>query len=134
MVISKKQKRDLECIKFFIPRVFNNCKITIEDEIMFLENSDRGLHKEKIDYKRKSIDGFHALIEGKKWRKIMINQYEQGILDGSVPYVVLLEYMPRFVVDYLKKEMFKGYDKDTIQNSYNELMEERSLEVNDQLV
>jgi hypothetical protein len=67
-----------------------------------------------------------------------MEMYEEGILDGSTPYFVLLggatkkrkwyqfwkekwinEPIPRSVVDFMKKEMFKGHDVETIEMAYN---------------
>jgi len=129
MKLTKGQILDLESIKYFIPRCMQDIKITDDDISMFLENSERGLHKEKIDGTRRTMDGFHALLEGKKWRGIHIHEmYEPGVLEGTVPYYVLLggedkkELMPRTVVDFLKKEMFQGIDAELIERCYQEIL------------
>lgn len=143
--ITQSQKNDIECIKWFIPSiVFKNIIITDLDINKFLDYSERGKNKELIgDYK---IDGFNALIQGKRWRGIHIHElYEQGILDGTIPYFTLLggfcggkrkwynlrryfvgkfkhDLIPRVVVNFLKKEMFKGKDAELIENCYQELI------------
>lgn len=112
---TKKQKEDLETIEYFIPTDLRHILINDEDRRMFLENSERGLHKEKI----KTIDiddGFNALIWGKIWRGRHMEMYENGILDASMPYCVLLENTPKSVVDFMSKEIFKGIDGELIQS------------------
>jgi len=120
MKFSTKQQKDLETIKFFIPMCMKKIDITEEDIENFFQYSDRGLNKDLKDKRR--MDGFNALIQGKRWRGIYIHEmYEQGVLDGSVPYFVLLEDMPRVVVDFLKKEMFGGMSAGNIEEAYLEL-------------
>lgn len=107
MNFTKRQLEDLETIEYFIPSVLKHIKITDEDRKMFLENSERGLHNDKIEQASKAIafyketegkvsyvpkyQGFNALIEGKKWRGIHIHElYEQGVLEGNIGYFTLL--------------------------------------------
>lgn len=121
-MLTVKQQKDLETIKYFIPKAWKNVTITDEDVKMFFEYSDQGKNKEK----RKDTNlitteyaGFNALCDGKKWRGIHTHElYEKGILDGSMPYYVILEDMPRSVVDFLKKEMFTGIDSEVIEECY----------------
>jgi len=122
-MLTQKQKIDLETIKYFIPKAYKDILITENDEKMFLEYSEKGLHKEKKEFgslvDNGEYKGFNALCEGKRWRGIHIHElYEQGILDGSMPYGLILEDMPRAVVDFLKKEMFCGIDSDVIERCY----------------
>jgi hypothetical protein len=112
MNLSEKQFKDLETVKFFIPKTYKELVITEEDIEHFFNYSERGLSPEG-----KSI-GFEALIEGKRWRGIHMQMYEDGVLDGSMPYAVILEDMPRFVIDFMKKEMFKGIDSKIIEKVY----------------
>ena len=120
--MTEKQSNDIETRKYFIPICFKHIEITNNDIEMFLENSEKGLHKDKIDKSRRKIDGFHALIEGKKWRGIHVHEmYEQGISSGDVPYSVLVDGMPRVLVNFLKREMFQGSDSGLIERCYNNL-------------
>lgn len=122
------QSKDLETVKWFIPDCMKHILITNDDEIMFLENSERGLHKEKISGMPYTMDGFNALIQGKKWRGIHVHEmYEPGVLESSVPYYSLLQAMPQVVVDFLKKEMFKGQDVDLIDRVYKIIHGEREF-------
>lgn len=116
--MTSKQRTDLECIKHFIPRCMKDILITEEDERDFLSYSERGMFKDRhVQFGR---TGFDALCEGKRWRGIHVHEmYEQGIMDGSVPYCVLVEGLPRVVVDFLKKEMFEGNDAELIEMCYN---------------
>lgn len=107
---------------WFMPSAVKNAKITDEDIQMFFEYSERGLHKDKVGtwaMDKKYQNGFNALCEGKRWRGVHMRMYEGGVLDLSMPYSVILENMPRYVVDFIKKEMFKGADADIIENCYN---------------
>ena len=71
--------------------------------------------------------GFFVLLMGKRWRGITIHElWEEGVIEGSVPYFTLLggfdEPLPRNVVDFMKKEMFKGIDADIIENCYQSIL------------
>lgn len=115
MKLTKKQIKDLNSVKYFIPKALKNNKITDEDIRLFFEYSDRWLNWDKIKgYRVWNIDWFNTLIEWKRWRGIHIWMYEQWILDWSVPYYDLLKWMPLDVKDIIKKEMFKWVDKDRI--------------------
>jgi len=117
--ITKKQRKDLNTIKYFIPSWVKYPKITKESELMFLEYSERGLHKNKIN--DRSLDGFNALIQGKRWRGIHVHEmYEDSILEGSIPYYSLIENMPIEVVEFIAKEIFQGKDKKLILELYDE--------------
>lgn len=119
MNLTKKQEKDLETILYFIPEKINKEIITDKDILNFFEYSEKGLHKEKIlNYE---IDGFNAILQGKRWRGIHMQMWEDGVLSGDIPYAVLLEDMPRNVVDFMKKEMFKGIDSYLIEETYKTL-------------
>ena len=103
-----KQEADLSVVEWFIPEVLKDVIITDDDRDSFLSISERGIYPKHI------TQGLNALLEGKRWRGIHIHElYEPGILDGSVPYYMLLgkaddRPMPPNVVEFLKKETFKG--------------------------
>lgn len=114
--------KEIECIKFFIPRVCRNVRITKLAIRKYFEWSERGFHKKELEGMIRKKSGFNSLVEGKRWRGIHVHElYERGILDGSVPYLVLLEGMPRLVVNFLRKEMFKGKDSELIEKIYTKL-------------
>lgn len=152
--MTEKQSKDIEVIEYFIPEVCKKVFITDEDRNMFLEYSEQGKHKNKKgewSHGEQYRNGFNALCEGKRWRGIHIHEmYEQGVLDGSVPYFALLggcdktikrkwwqfwkkrytfvhSIPPRSVVDFLKKEMFKGQDAEIIENCYQSLVDKRTI-------
>lgn len=104
--ITKKQENDLFSILYFLPQ--KKVKITKEDTRDFFNFSDRG------EMPKRETKGYEALKEGKRWRGIHMRMYEEGIMDGSVPYSVLLEEMPQKIVSFISKEMFKGKDKKLI--------------------
>lgn len=108
MKLTNKQKIDLETILFFIPNTLKHTDITNEDIKMFFEFSDKWLHKELRKKYSNKINWFNTLCEWKRWRGIYIWIYEEWVLDWSMPYSVIFEWMPENVIIFLKKEMFKG--------------------------
>ena len=123
--MTQRQKNDLETVKYFIPSWVYWSEITEKDELMFLENSERGLHVDKIHgafFQKKNRNGFNALIQGKKWRGIHMEMYEDGVMDCTMPYYEILENQPRSVVNFIKKEMFQGKDADVIEACYRKAM------------
>lgn len=118
-MISKKQQKDINTILYFIPDDLKEIKITDEDIKDFLDYSDLGKKKrEGKVYGKDEMNGYDALIEGKRWRGIHMQIYEDGILDGSMPYSVILEDVSQDVKEFMSKEIFKGVDRELIIN-YN---------------
>lgn len=141
MKLTNKQKIDLETILYFIPENMKTIKITDSDIQKFFEFSDEGKHKEEKK-QRWGNTWFDVLVQGKVWRWRHMQMYEDGILDGSMPYFILLwwlskkrkwyqfwkskyynEPIPRSVVDFMKKEMFKWHDVEVIERVYKLLSE-----------
>lgn len=128
MKLSPHRKSDLETVMYFIPPACKGIPITEQDIQMFFENSEQGLHKEKIKISHFS-DGFNALLQGKSWRGVHMGMWEEGILDGSVPYYDILKEVPRSVVDFMKKEMFGGKDAELIiERCYQDILKEKDAE------
>lgn len=138
MKFTSKQQKDLETITFFIPKAISHIKITEEDIQKFFEYSDQGKHREDKQMSHFE-DGFNALVEGKRWRGVHMGLWEEGVLEGSVPYFTLLggyennkrwwqfwkskhKPIPRSVVDFMEKEMFKGADAELIENCYRKIL------------
>lgn len=72
MKLSNNQQKELVVWKYFMPQSFKDIEITDKDIKMFFENSQQGLHKDLISpYK---INGFNALIWGKKWAGIHMHE------------------------------------------------------------
>ena len=69
-----KQQRDLESVRYFIPRIMKNIEITKQNEIDFLQHSERGIIKEREHILLRKADGLDALLEGKRWRGITIHE------------------------------------------------------------
>lgn len=97
-------------------------------EECFFDVSDKGL----LEIRCNNLKELNKLRWGKVWRGRHMEMYEEGILDASMPYCVLLgrdekEIMPRLVVDFLKREMFKGVDSEIIERVYQEIIKGRKL-------
>jgi hypothetical protein len=150
--MTEKQRQDLETIEYFIPKALSHINVTDKDRQMFLEYSERGLHKDKIKGSVFASDftGLDALCEGKRWRGVHMRMYEEGVLEGTMPYFTILGGydktvkrkwlqfwkprcthvhvpIPRTVVDFMKKEMFKGIDAEIIENCYNHCLALNSI-------
>ena len=174
MKLTNKQLRDLETIKYFIPEGITDFspyendgfkvsgkkeflrKSTIPDQPWrFIEDSEgRSPEEAFFEYsdgtaKNKEIRTYDLLslyfyLEGKKWRGIHMQMYEEGVLSGDMPYFIILGGdakeirrkwwqfwrpkssfqhipIPREVVDFMKKEMFKGIDAEIIEDCYQSL-------------
>lgn len=108
-----KQQRDIETATYFVPQVMQSIPITEEHVGQYLAVSEHG---------EKNAGKFdeNPLIQGKRNRGLHMQLWEEGILEGTVPYYTLLHdpKPPRSVVDFMKKDMFKGTDADIIEQTY----------------
>lgn len=138
MRLSPAQRNDIELCKYF-----HACSPTEEQIVEYLTVSERGEGKTgKFSH--------NPLVIGKTRRGLTMGMWEEGVLEGTVPYLTLLggyeeviqrkwwnpmrwvqgkiklhhKPIPRFVVDFMKKEMFKGADADVIENCYRTLVNE----------
>lgn len=128
--LSNRQKADLETVLYFAPKDMKEKYPPTEQDIKeFFEYSEKGLHKDKVtSLKYSNFTGFDTLIQGKRWRGIMLHEvFEPSVLEGSLPYDFLLggEDTPRTRawVDFFKKEMFKGVDADIIEKVYQRILQ-----------
>ena len=113
MKLTNKQQKDLDTILYFsLERICKKEEITNKDIEDFFAFSERGI-KPEIETK-----GYKELNNAKGWRGVHVGMYEEGVLDGTMPYIVILEGAPRCVVDFMKREMFKGIDAEVIENCY----------------
>ena len=141
MKISKKQQIDLETIKYFVPEDWSKIEIIDKDITDFFAMSEKGIKKERPRYFKsiEEITGYDVLLEGKRRRGIHMEMWEDGILSGDVPYYTLLgglennkkwyefwrskhKPIPREVVNFMKREMFKGGDAKLIEHVYASLL------------
>lgn len=137
MKLSKAQQNELVVWKYFIPKTVKWDAENEEDIKKFFEWSEQGKHKERNPYGDTSY--FEALRQGKRWAGIHMEMYEEGVLEGSTPYITLLggfenikrwwqfwksEHKPILVQvkDFLKKEMFKGHDAEIIERCYQSIL------------
>lgn len=136
--MTPKQAKDMKSIKYFIPIRMRHIKITDEDIEEFLLLSERGAGTDK---RGKFVST--ALAQGKRWREWHMREYETGIDSTEMPLYMLLggcegsrsKYnpvswfygrvydipIPREVVDYMKKSMYKGTFAERIERVYQEL-------------
>ena len=133
--------KEIERIEYFIPKNYKGNaygKKAITADEAFILKSEKG-----IDTPLEDIENpyrYRQLLEGKRWQGIHChNLWEEGVIDGSVPYWVLLggedpkEIPPRNIVDFMKKEMFRGADSDLIEAIYQDILEEQELKQQDKL-
>ena len=92
----------------------------------FAEFSERGI---KPDFSKIINPLRYKDLEQAKIREGQhIAMYEQGILDGSVPYWTLLggenpkEIPPLEIMKFLSKQLFKGMDKNLIEEVYQKVL------------
>lgn len=111
--------KDVQIAEHFIPTSLRHIPITDDDRQIFTEWASKGMHKDKVK-KSHFDDGFNALVNGKRRAGLHMGLWEEGVVDGSLPYYTLLveEQPPRFVVDFMKQEMFKGKDAKLIEQVY----------------
>lgn len=113
-MMTTNKKSELERLKWFSPHIFK--KITEKDIKAYFDSSERGIG-----------DG-GKIGMAKSRQGIILTEYEKGILDRTTPYFTILggeeskEFPPRDIVDFLKKELFKGIDADFIENMYQEVI------------
>lgn len=123
MKLTKGQRRDIDLCRYFYP-----CDPTDEDIQEYLDMSEKG----KGGNRGKFSD--NPLVVGKTRRGLAMEMYEEGVLEGTMPYFTLLggyasnknkhKPIPRFVVDFMKKEMFRGMDANIIEEVYSNLCEQ----------
>lgn len=117
--MTKAQHDDIELAKYFIPEQFLSIPITLEDEIKYLGYSEQGRHKDDAVF-GEANNGFQVLLLGKSRRGLHVDLWEQGVLEGTFPYADLFnKSVPRMVIDFMKKEMFKGRDAELIETIYS---------------
>lgn len=114
-----KTNKEILIARYFIPSCLKHITITKTDEEKFIEWASQGKHRKDVKQSHFE-DGFNTLVSGKKRAGIHVGVWEEGVMDGSVPYHSLLggedpsEILPDYVVKFMAKEMFKGVDKDII--------------------
>lgn len=150
MNLTKNQQNEIIVWEYFMPTNVKWLPKTNEDLKKFFEWSEQGKHKDRVMVG--DLSYFEALRQGKRWAGIHIHEmYEQGVLEGTMPYFTLLggfnttvkrkwwqfwkpkythihKPIPRQVVDFMKKEMFKGKDAEIIEKCYQAIIENEKIE------
>lgn len=86
MKLSKAQLTEIEVWEYFMPSGFG--KRNDNDLKRFFEWSEKGLHRGVVNGDNSY---FRGLQEGKRWAGIHMHElYEQGVLDGTMPYFTIL--------------------------------------------
>lgn len=112
MKLTPKQQIEIERLKWFSKRT----DFTDKEINEYFDWSEHGI----------GTGGILSLIKEKQG--ITMGMWEQGILDGSVSYFTLLggedkkELPPLNVINFIKKEMFKGVDADIIECTYQDIL------------
>lgn len=136
MKLTKSQQKELVVWRYFIPTCCHWKGETEEDLKKFFEWSEKGKHKESH---YGDLSYFNALREGKSWAGVNMQMWEDGVLDGTMPYFTILgglendkkwwqfwksphKPIPREIVDFMKKELFKGVDAEIIEDCYQSLL------------
>lgn len=137
MKLTKSQQNELLVWEYFIPPNLKWLARTEDDIKKFFEWSEQGKHRDRSMVG--DLSYFNALREGKSWAGVNWKMYEEGILEGSMPYFTILggydnkkrwwqfwksphKPIPREIVNQMKKEMFKGQDADLIEKVYQQII------------
>ena len=131
--LTKSQLNDIELCMFFCPHGMKRDP-TEQEIIEFLDLSERGIGKDRGKFSKNPI------IVGKTRRGLSMSLWEEGVLEWNIPYYTLLGGceetrkwwnpmrwikgrfynipIPRTIVDFMKKEMFRGMDAEIIETTY----------------
>lgn len=140
MKTSSRRQTDLETILYFRHPSTLKIPITEQDIDKFFEFSEKGKHREDVKMNH-FTDGFNVLVDAKQWRGVHMSMYEEGVLEGTMPYLTILGGyskkrnwwqfwkpkfihgpLPKSVVNFMKKDMFKGIDAHIIENTYQKIL------------
>lgn len=143
--MTKGRKRDLISIEYFIPKTITDWDLictagdsgTIEHpdgvspEQAFFEHSDMGILM--VGRKVCGRGRLEALLSGKSWRGVHMEMWEEGVIEGTVPFICLMgiyeeHLIPIEVVEFMKKAMFKGKAAKAIDDAYKLAKEYHQME------
>lgn len=116
MKLSTKQEAEIVVWEYFVLSQGNDWGERSDEEVKkFFEWSERGLHKSEAG-RYGDMSYFQKLVWGKRWAGRHVHElYEPGVLSGAMPYCTFIDKeTPPEVVEFLKKEMFKGLDATVI--------------------
>lgn len=118
--------KEIERLEFFVSWPAIQGMKGKDADKAFVNYSERGI-KPELNELQNPIR-YKQLCRAKRWQGIQLQMWEDGILDGSMPYWVILgglslkEILPRNIVDFMKKEMFRGIDNEQIEECYQEIL------------
>ena len=136
MKLTDKQLREIECLNYFTNKNIKYQKLINEKVLNFsakIIEDINGISSKKAYFLItqdgvkniivKDKENLLKLLDTKKWRLRMIDIWEQGVLEGTTPYYTLLGFeennkIPLSVMKFMAKTMFKGYDKEVIEDIY----------------
>jgi hypothetical protein len=118
-----RREKELKVWEYFIPSKWKKDYVRTDEGVKsFFEYSERG--KKRLDYNgyininelSKDDACYVSLLEGKRWAQIHVGMYEEGIMEGTMPYILILEEMIEEVMEFFAKNLFKGKDKELIHS------------------
>lgn len=104
--LSKKQRQDVESVKYFIPTTVDFDPVTDADVQTYLDWSDRGIGKKEIEQEAmQKTTGLAAMYWGKNRRDLQISSYLEDW--GSTCTAMDFVEEPREVVEFIARAMKK---------------------------
>lgn len=117
--LTNSQNDELVVWKYFIPQNVEWSKENKPDIDKFFSWSEKGMYKQEAEnckqYEEANRSYFHALVWGKKRAGLHVDLWEQAVLDSTTPYIEMVQGIPKQVMVYMSKCMFKGKDQRRIQ-------------------
>ena len=133
-MLSKKQQLEKENLEWFNPSFFKQYPPEEGEFEDYLAHSENGV---ELRGRKRGWNNFNIYSEAKRWRGITIHEmWEESFLkmDGSWPgYYYLLQEegelgdgkpIPEHIKDFIKREIFKGIDAESIDTTYRQIKEE----------
>lgn len=135
--LTNKQENEIKCLDYFrlkninyhkLPKIQETGILINKGKIIGVRTGDLSAEEAYFEITTKGIKNVYTsnkgrllqILDSKKWRLRTLDMYEQGVLEGSTPYITLLgleegdKKVPKYVADFLGKTMFKGNNKELI--------------------
>ena len=116
--------REIKRLEYWLRDIIGEDMVTADEA--FIQFSERGV---KPDFSKiLNPKRYHQLQDAKMVEGWHVDMYEQGVLERSVPYWVLLggtnpkEIPPLEIAVWMSKQLFKGKDSELIMNCYKQVI------------